>query len=76
MTLSKQLSFGEKPVELQVEECDFLNARMAIVPSTQKAGLIMRKLATTIRPLLEGQLTKITTSIQRIWPHFLEENFK
>ncbi|KAH1007762.1 hypothetical protein HUJ04_004957 [Dendroctonus ponderosae] len=64
------------PDKLKVDECDFRNARLCMVPSTQKNGLKMRKLTSIIEPLLEGQLRKVMRSIQTFWPHFLQENYK
>ncbi|KAL1512788.1 hypothetical protein ABEB36_002318 [Hypothenemus hampei] len=64
------------PNKLRAEECDFLNARIDMVPSTQKSGMKMRKLAPIIEPLLNRQLKKFINSIETFWPHFLQEDYK
>ncbi|XP_066139114.1 ATPase family AAA domain-containing protein 2-like isoform X2 [Euwallacea fornicatus] len=65
------------PEKLKVNDCDFREARLEIVPSTQRSSTTpMRNLTPTIKPLLEGQLKRIIKSIQDLWPHFLQENHK
>nr|XP_023026910.1 ATPase family AAA domain-containing protein 2-like [Leptinotarsa decemlineata] len=61
---------------LKVEECDFLDARANLVPSSTKQGQKMRNLTRTIRPLLKRQQNRIMKYIQLLWPHFLQEGFR
>ncbi|RZB40408.1 ATPase family AAA domain-containing protein 2-like [Asbolus verrucosus] len=53
-----------------IEECDFLNARRNLIPSAHKLGNRMRKLNSTVAPLLQRQLSVILSRLQMLWPHF------
>lgn len=64
------------PKKMKVEECDFLNAKLNVIPSSQKIGTKMRQLCPILRPLLERQIDNITSHIGAIWPHFLNPNYK
>ncbi|KAK9880444.1 hypothetical protein WA026_011690 [Henosepilachna vigintioctopunctata] len=64
------------PNKIQVEECDFMNARLNVIPSSQKIGTKMRQLCPILRPLLERQIDNIVSHIDAIWPHFLNARYK
>lgn len=72
----KRLYPSNKIDPLKIKDCDFLNARLTLVPSTIKTGNKMRKLSPVVLPLLHGQLKTIMRSIQTFWPHFLTEDYK
>ncbi|CAH2009539.1 unnamed protein product [Acanthoscelides obtectus] len=61
---------------LKVEESDFLEAKMNIVPSTVRQGHRMRNLSHIITPLLKRQQNRVIRYIQLLWPHFLQECYK
>ncbi|KAL3285944.1 hypothetical protein HHI36_000459 [Cryptolaemus montrouzieri] len=64
------------PHKIVVEEIDFLNARLNVIPSSQKIGTKMRQLCPILRPLLERQINNIVSHVQAIWPHFLNARYK
>ncbi|GJQ79242.1 hypothetical protein Trydic_g5486 [Trypoxylus dichotomus] len=58
---------------IMIEEIDFLNARMNIVPTNQRLGNYrVRKLSPFIKPLLQRQLDKIIRYIQILLPQFTQ----
>ncbi|CAH1110519.1 unnamed protein product [Psylliodes chrysocephalus] len=61
---------------LRVDECDFLEARINLVPSSIKQGLAMRNLSNIVKPLLVRQHERIIKYINLLWPHFLQEGYK
>ncbi|XP_044747035.1 ATPase family AAA domain-containing protein 2-like [Coccinella septempunctata] len=64
------------PKKMKVEECDFMNARLNVIPSSQKIGTKMRQLCPILRPLLERQIDNIVSHVGAIWPHFLNPHYK
>ncbi|KAJ8925463.1 hypothetical protein NQ315_009297 [Exocentrus adspersus] len=65
------------PVKVPVDECDFLEAKLNLVPSSFKqSGQIMRNLSHIIEPLLNRQQNRILKYVQLLWPHFLQEGYK
>ncbi|XP_057657765.1 ATPase family AAA domain-containing protein 2-like isoform X2 [Diorhabda carinulata] len=61
---------------LKVDECDFLQARLNLIPSSMKQGLNIRNLSSIIEPLLKRQHNRIIKYIKILWPHFLQEGYK
>ncbi|XP_060527248.1 uncharacterized protein LOC132702554 [Cylas formicarius] len=64
------------PDLLKIGDCDFVDARLCIMPSALRDNRHARNLSPIVRPLLEGELEKIMYCIRSIWPHFLQENFE
>ncbi|CAG9838409.1 unnamed protein product [Diabrotica balteata] len=61
---------------LRVEECDFLEAKLNLIPSSMKQGMKMRNFSDVVRPLLIRQHKKIVKYINTLWPHFLQEEHR
>uniref|UniRef100_A0A6P7FZ38 Uncharacterized protein LOC114335737 n=1 Tax=Diabrotica virgifera virgifera TaxID=50390 RepID=A0A6P7FZ38_DIAVI len=61
---------------LRVDECDFLEAKLNLIPSSMKQGMKMRNFSDVIRPLLIRQHKKIVKYINTLWPHFLQEEHR
>ncbi|XP_076267711.1 ATPase family AAA domain-containing protein 2-like isoform X2 [Rhynchophorus ferrugineus] len=64
------------PESIKIQDCDFLSAKLNFVPTSLKTGCAMRKLSSTVQPLLQGQLRNIMKSIKTVWPHFLKEDHR
>lgn len=60
----------------QVEEDDFLEARMNLTLLTNKTSHRWRDLSSVLKPLLSRQQDRILKYIQLLWPHFLHERYK
>ncbi|KAJ8947865.1 hypothetical protein NQ318_010011 [Aromia moschata] len=60
----------------KIEECDFLDAKLNLIPSSFKQGQKMRNLSHIVKPLLARQQNRILRYIQQLWPHFLQEGYK
>ncbi|CAH1163487.1 unnamed protein product [Phaedon cochleariae] len=62
--------------KLEVQECDFMEARLNILPSSLKQGQKMRHMSSIIKPLLIRQENKILEYSQLLWPHFFQEEYR
>lgn len=62
---------------IKVQEGDFLNARLNLIPTVHRSGSCkQRSLSKFIAPLLDKELRKVIRHINMLLPHFLQPERK